>query len=54
MKTAKLEKEWKELIQEIQANADTPGYQQAVKHTDLQAGMHKDVPSTRVSTENSL
>lgn len=49
MRTDQLEKEWKQLIQEIEANADTPGYQQAIKHTDLQTGLHKhDVPSTRV------
>lgn len=51
LKTDILEKEWKKLVSEIQANAETPGYQQAIKHMDIQSGLHKqDVPSTRVRT----
>lgn len=49
-RTNELEKEWKFLITQIQANADTPGYKQAMTHTDLQTGLHskQDAPSTRV------
>lgn len=49
-RTNELEKEWKCLLAQIQENADTPGYKQAMTHTDLQTGQHskQDAPSTRV------
>ncbi|KAK7588214.1 hypothetical protein V9T40_005459 [Parthenolecanium corni] len=48
-RTNELEKEWKCLLAQIQENADTPGYKQAMTHTDLQTGQHskQDAPSTR-------
>lgn len=51
-KASQLENIWKSLQAKIEANADTPGYQQAIKHNEIQLGQHKnDGPSTRVSEE---
>lgn len=48
-----LESDWKALQAKIEANADTPGYHQAIKHNEIQLGQHKhDGPSTRVCIFN--
>ncbi|XP_065218127.1 uncharacterized protein LOC135843980 [Planococcus citri] len=52
-RTAQLESEWKALQAKIEANADTPGYHQAIKHNEIQLGQHKhDGPSTRTNYKN--